>query len=111
MQRNMLTGSIPAEIGNYSSLGDVDLSYNNLNGTIPRSLGKLSGMNGILDLSHNNLTGTIPLEFENFMQLGTLQLSTNMLSGPIPKNIVHPYIYLTLQRMIFMVIFQQALEA
>lgn len=39
---NSITGGIPPEFGNLSSLTTLNLGRNNLNGSIPDSLGQLS---------------------------------------------------------------------
>ncbi|XP_047154437.1 putative receptor like protein 25 [Vigna umbellata] len=58
--RNNLSGEIPSEIGNLSSLESLDLSRNHLHGRIPSSLSQLDFL-GKLDLSYNSLSGRIPL--------------------------------------------------
>ena len=70
--------SIESSTGRVSSL---DLSKNNLSGTIPdlSNLGRL----GHLVLFDNNLSGTIPA-LNGFVQLKRLHLSKNSLSGTIP---------------------------
>uniref|UniRef100_A0A8I6X6Z0 Receptor kinase-like protein Xa21 n=2 Tax=Hordeum vulgare subsp. vulgare TaxID=112509 RepID=A0A8I6X6Z0_HORVV len=61
----------------------LNLSYNNLQGNIPREIfhtgSKLTGC----ALSYNSLQGTIPTEFSNLRQLVELHLSSNKLSGEI----------------------------
>ena len=39
---NDLTGSIPESIGKLTALTDLDLSFNHLNGSIPDSIGQLT---------------------------------------------------------------------
>ncbi|CBI39699.3 unnamed protein product, partial [Vitis vinifera] len=63
----------------YLDLSEVlDLSNNNLDGTIPSCLGNFSS-------SLNNLDGPIPSSLENAHQLESLALSNNKLSGEIPE--------------------------
>jgi hypothetical protein len=59
MYDNQLTGTIPTELGQLTSLEDPAMSENQLNGTIPTELGQL-----IEDLTmrENLLTGTIPAD-------------------------------------------------
>ena len=81
-----LAGTIPAELGNLSSLTGLDLQGNQLTGTIPAELGNLSSLTG-LDLQGNQLTGTIPAELGDLVSLQRLSLWSNQLSGEIPQAI------------------------
>ena len=56
---NQLSGAIPPELGNLSSLGWLDLSGNQLTGEIPSELGGLMNLT-VLRLSGNQLTGCVP---------------------------------------------------
>jgi hypothetical protein len=40
----------------------------------------------VLDLSHNNLSGSIPTFLENMIGLASLNLSFNNLEGNVPKD-------------------------
>ena len=79
---NNLSGTIPTELGELTSLQTLDLSDNMLTGEIP----DLSGSTALLELhlSQNNLTGGIPTWLENLTALEYLDLSDNMLTGEIP---------------------------
>ncbi|XP_074321404.1 receptor-like protein EIX1 [Silene latifolia] len=79
---NQVWGSIPDNIGAFSSLRELDVDDNQLNGTINESLGKLT-MLKILDLSSNNLHGTISQSLWKLTMLETLDLSSNYLNGII----------------------------
>ncbi|KAL7207608.1 hypothetical protein ACSBR1_029540 [Camellia fascicularis] len=61
----------------------IDLSSNNFQGDIPKSIAKLNSLRG-LNLSHNNLTGHIPTSLANLTNLESLDLSSNKLVGEIP---------------------------
>ena len=65
----------------------LDLSCNNLTGEIPDELGNLSSILG-LNLSHNHLTGSIPKTFSNLAQIESLDLSYNNLTGEIPSELI-----------------------
>uniref|UniRef100_M4CUL3 non-specific serine/threonine protein kinase n=1 Tax=Brassica campestris TaxID=3711 RepID=M4CUL3_BRACM len=59
LRNNNLTGEIPSDIGDYSSLQQVDLSFNKLHGPIPSSLFNLTRLTHF-DVSYNNLSGILP---------------------------------------------------
>ena len=81
---NQLTGSIPAQLGNLSNLERLSLTGNQLSAT-PAQLGNLSNLKS-LDLSDNQLTGSIPAQLGNLSNLERLDLSFNQLSA-IPKEL------------------------
>ena len=80
---NQLSGTIPPELGNLSTLTRLRLNDNQLTGTVPPELGKLGNLNWLY-LNSNQLTGTIPPELGNLSKLEVLTLSNNQLSGAVP---------------------------
>ena len=82
---NELAGTIPAELGSLSNLESLDLSSNELTG-IPGELGSLSNLE-TLYLSFNELAGTIPAELGSLSNLETLYLGNNRLTGTIPAEL------------------------
>ncbi|XVF65047.1 hypothetical protein PTKIN_Ptkin09bG0214900 [Pterospermum kingtungense] len=75
---------MPGELGYLSSLQvALNLSYNNLSGTIPLELGKLSLLEVLL-LNNNHLNGEIPTTFESLLSLVEFNFSYNNLTGPLP---------------------------
>ncbi|XP_054814766.1 receptor-like protein EIX2 isoform X2 [Prosopis cineraria] len=70
---------------NLRYLTNIDLSNNNLKGSIPEGLTCLSGLIG-LNLSHNKFSGKIPSKISNMKSLESIDLSSNQLFGPIPSN-------------------------
>ncbi|KAI7755558.1 hypothetical protein M8C21_014099 [Ambrosia artemisiifolia] len=64
----------------------LDLSYNKLEGGIPKELGSMYYLN-ILNLGHNDLTGPIPEELSGLKNAGILDLSHNRLNGSIPNSL------------------------
>ncbi|MEE9532069.1 MAG: hypothetical protein V3W52_13835, partial [Syntrophobacteria bacterium] len=57
LRNNLLTGSIPPELGNLSNLQSLRLHVNQLSGDIPAELGNLANLQAII-LEFNQLTGT-----------------------------------------------------
>ena len=83
MSGNNLGGSIPIELGNLTALTNLELHDNNLSGSIPTEVGKLSKLTW-LEISRNNLSGSIPVELSKLTNLTVLALSHNELTGPFP---------------------------
>ena len=83
---NDLTGPIPPELGNLASLRELRLGPNELTGPIPAELGDLPNLTD-LALDDNNLSGPIPPELGNLTSLRELRLGHNDLTGPIPPEL------------------------
>jgi Leucine-rich repeat (LRR) protein len=83
---NGLTGSLPAELGDLTSLYQIEFWSNQLSGPIPATLGNLTRMYSIR-LDHNQLSGPIPPELGNLTSLYYLLLENNQLSGSIPPEL------------------------
>jgi hypothetical protein len=66
----------------------IDLSFNNLSGSIPSDLGSQSISLRQLYLDHNNFTSTIPetLSITGTGALVSLYLNDNMLTGGLPTS-------------------------
>ena len=86
LSRNQLSGSIPPEIGNLTNLTYLGLYLNQLTGFIPPELGNLTNLTW-LDLGNNGLTGSIPPEIGNLTNLTHLNLRYNQLNEKIPESI------------------------
>ena len=86
LRRNGLTGAIPEELGQLTSLTHLDLGYNELTGEIPEELGQLTNLTH-LDLRFNELTGAIPEELGQLTNLTHLDLAINGLTGAIPEEL------------------------
>ena len=83
---NNLNGTIPPEISKLTELIDLGLVNNMLEGNIPGSIGALIKLES-LRLAFNNLSGAIPAEIGNLINLGNLDLLSNNLSGSIPPEL------------------------
>ncbi|KAM3689884.1 hypothetical protein ACJW31_09G079400 [Castanea mollissima] len=82
---NNLNGTIPEEIGKLKSLLVLNFSHNALTGHIPPSMGNLTMLES-LDLSSNQLRGKIPMQLSDLTFLAVLNLSFNQLVGQIPQG-------------------------
>ncbi|CAI8608291.1 unnamed protein product [Vicia faba] len=82
-----LKGQFPRGIVNCSSLTGLDLSINDLSGTIPVDISSLLNYVTTLDLSSNEFSGEIPLSLANCTYLNTLKLDQNQLTGQIPLQL------------------------
>ena len=106
---NNLTGALPANLAQLTSLEVLDLCCNSLadplpdlsklellknlflndnqfSGEIPRWIGNLQSLER-LDLSNNQLVGSIPGELGSLYALWKLNLSNNNLSGNLPATL------------------------
>ncbi len=86
LSANNLTGTLPDSIGSLHAMKILRLSSNQLTGTIPASIGSLSNLE-VLYINDNELTGTIPPEIGALSNLEVLYLYGNQLNGPIPREI------------------------
>ncbi|KAK0595566.1 hypothetical protein LWI29_007948 [Acer saccharum] len=87
---NLLNGTIPEEISLLSKLEQLFLSPNLFSGEIPVALGQLSHL-GLLDLSHNKFSVEIPASLGNLVLVNSLFLNNNFLSGSIPSTLGQCY--------------------
>nr|TKS12024.1 hypothetical protein D5086_0000066100 [Populus alba] len=86
LSSNELFGSIPQNISKIIPYAtSLDLSSNNFSGEIPSDLANISFLN-VLKLDHNKLTGQIPGQIGFLDRLKTFSVANNLLSGPIPTS-------------------------
>ncbi|GLT38035.1 hypothetical protein SLA2020_123060 [Shorea laevis] len=83
---NRLTGPIPKEIGNISTLTDLVVEINQLSGALPPELGKLTSIKRLL-LTSNNFTGELPATFARLTSLKDFRIGDNRFTGKIPSFI------------------------
>ncbi|CAN4097976.1 unnamed protein product [Withania somnifera] len=83
---NSLSGKLPSELTNSTSLKVLNVTENNMNGTIP-DLSKLTNLE-VLDLSINYFSGEFPSWVGNLTSLVALGLGDNdFVEGRIPETL------------------------
>ncbi len=83
---NNLTGVLPTQIGNLTSVSELILGMNALSGNIPGEIGDMSNL-WIINLSDNQFVESIPIEIGNLTNLAGLSIENNQLAGNIPAEI------------------------
>lgn len=86
MSNNQLNGTIPSSVGNLKQLQYLYLNNNQLSGEIPSSIGNLKQLFD-LELYDNQLSGAIPSSIGKLKFLRSLHLYNNQLSGEIPRSV------------------------
>ncbi|XP_031399527.1 receptor-like protein 56 isoform X2 [Punica granatum] len=82
---NNLSGSIPLEVGYLDDIHSLNLSYNHLTGSILVTFSYLDQLES-LDLSHNGLSGEIPRPLIGLYRMSTFSIAYNNLSGRTPEQ-------------------------
>ena len=82
ISRNQLTG-MDHYWHNHTELRELNLAYNQIEGTIPTALATGCPLLQKLNLQSNQLSGTIPPEFGQLIYLTELRLSNNFLNGTL----------------------------
>ena len=86
LSNNQLHGSLPESLGNLADLQVLDLSDNQLSRSLPESLGNLTNLQ-VLDLSRNQLSDALPASLGELASLQVLKLHSNQLGGPLPEGL------------------------
>ncbi len=86
LENNNLSGNIPAEIGDFSEIIEINFGKNAISGTITTDFGKLTTLE-ILWLNENELTGQIPAGFFGMSSLKNLYLFQNNIQPPMPNQL------------------------
>ncbi|TYG72094.1 hypothetical protein ES288_D05G452500v1 [Gossypium darwinii] len=89
ISNNSFNGEVSSLICNAAFLEILDLSHNNLSGTIPQCFGNLSNSLLFLNLKKNKFYGTIPPTFAMGCQLSNFNLNGNLLEGPLTPSILN----------------------
>ncbi|XP_010540544.1 PREDICTED: probable LRR receptor-like serine/threonine-protein kinase RFK1 [Tarenaya hassleriana] len=80
---NRLSGEIPKELGDVTTLTFLNLEANEISGTIPNELGNLFNLQTLM-LSSNKLTGNLPISLSRLQNLTDLRINDNQFHGRIP---------------------------
>ena len=83
---NYINGPISSEISNFMILEHLNISNNQFSGMIPTELGDIAELKN-LDLSFNHFEGSVPDHFGNLYLLISLRLNDNFLMGNLPESI------------------------
>ncbi|GJN28572.1 hypothetical protein PR202_gb16771 [Eleusine coracana subsp. coracana] len=86
LHRNGHVGQFPAELS--SGLSQLQISLNNLSGTIPASLSHITTL-AVISCAYNNFVGNVPDEFAKLSNMQQLYLGANQLSGRFPGAIMN----------------------
>ncbi|XP_014523064.1 probable leucine-rich repeat receptor-like serine/threonine-protein kinase At3g14840 isoform X2 [Vigna radiata var. radiata] len=86
LEFNQFTGNITSDLGNLSHLERLHLTSNNFTGELPETLAKLTSLRE-LRLNDNNFSGRIPSFIQRWRNLEILEIQGSGLSGPIPSEI------------------------
>jgi len=81
-----LTGTIPAFLGEKTSLGGFSATECNLQGSIPSEIGKLTDIE-LLWFYSNQLTGEVPSEVGNLTKLRVFEIQHNSINGTMPSQV------------------------
>ncbi|RXH86335.1 hypothetical protein DVH24_017388 [Malus domestica] len=100
---NRLSGKVPKELGNITTLTFLNLEANQFSGILPAELGHLVYILQSADwklatdvfrakkykirMNDNNFNGPLPDWVQNWKQLKRLEMHSSGLEGPIPSNI------------------------
>lgn len=85
--RNQLTGTIPSQLATHARILEyLDISYNQLSGSIPNQITILSALKQ-LDISGNKFTGTLTEDVWFLPSLTVIALRDNHFVGTIPPAI------------------------
>ncbi|CAN6457128.1 unnamed protein product [Victoria cruziana] len=82
-----LQGQFPRGLKNCTSMTGLDLSDNQLSGSLPSDISSYVGFVTTLDLSKNKFSGEIPDNLKNCTYLNVLKLDDNQFTGEIPAGI------------------------
>jgi len=87
LDRNELAGGLPGDLP--LGLEELNLSFNNLIGTIPSTLGNITALKRFACVFNNGLGGGIPGELAALREMKTLAIGGNRFTGGFPEAILN----------------------
>jgi hypothetical protein len=81
-----LKGTIPRELMFLSSITELNLGWNQLNGTVPDNLHMLSGLE-VFDIKNNAIKGEFPMDLLQLKHLRKIDLGHLKLNGTVPDEL------------------------
>lgn len=99
LSNNNLRGTLPKEIANLDTTTRLEMDRNDITGPLPEHFGRLRRLVS-LDFTRCDLTGTLATSLGNLQSLAVLGLGRNDFSGTIPTEIgrLNNLVYLGLER-------------
>jgi hypothetical protein len=82
---NSFFGEIPSQIGELSSLLELELGRNFFTGKIPTTVGNMTSLE-VFEIADNQITGLIPSEIGLLENLQVFIIDTNTIDSPIPAE-------------------------
>ncbi len=95
LSANNLAGSLPGELARLTELREIRIDNSGPGIRFKKLTGTLPAVIGqlehleVLQLGNNDFSGTIPLEYGNLANLRELSLADNALTGPIPDPLAN----------------------
>ncbi|CAB9510723.1 leucine rich repeat [Seminavis robusta] len=86
MDHKQMQGTIPSEVGHFSSLKWIVVTESDINGSIPTELGQIESLEWIV-LERNRLSGSIPKELAIHANKLMMSMFGNDLVGTIPSEL------------------------
>ncbi|KAM1561838.1 hypothetical protein ACFX13_004881 [Malus domestica] len=83
---NRLSGKVPKELGNITTLTFLNLEANQFSGILPAELGHLVNLQ-TLSISSNQLTGSLPQTFSGLRNIRCFRMNDNNFNGPLPDSV------------------------
>jgi hypothetical protein len=78
-----LDGTIPDDVGLWTSLTYFDVTSNQLIGSLPSSIGKWTGLT-FFAVTANQLTGTVPTDVSKWTSINEAYFEANIFTGTMP---------------------------